>query len=82
LKTSTKHAISQRLLALLGFVLAIGPYWGLPYVGASPAWTSLLGFLLAFIGVLSGAGFGPWGKHFTKLYVNDHRAEIGRPPIP
>ncbi len=82
MKASTKHGLLQRLLALFGVMLAIGPYWGLPYFGSTPTWTSLLGFVLTFVGVLSGIGVGPWGKHFAKLYVNDHKTEIGRPPLP
>lgn len=82
MRPSTKHALLHRLVALVGFGIAIGPFWGLPIIGEGPLWNFVVGFALGFVGIISAFGFGPWGRHFERLYVNEHRADIGKPPLP
>ena len=79
MKPSTKHALLQGLVALAGLALAFVPHWGMSLFGEYWRWVLVSGFVLGFIGVLSGAGIGPWGRHRTRLYIAEHRAEIGRP---
>jgi uncharacterized membrane protein YccC len=79
MRPSTKHALLQRFVALIGVVVAIASNWiQLPSIEDNRGWILLLGFVLAFIGVFSGRGYGPWGRHLKKLHDNERRAEIGR----
>lgn len=82
MRPSTKHAILQRLVGVIGLVLVMVPNWvSLPYIRENFVWIILLGFVLGFVGGFSALGLGPWGRRFTKLYVNENRADIGRPPL-
>lgn len=72
---STKHAIAHRLVALIGFVVFVGPVWFIPSVTVNPLLV-LLGLLLMAVGILSSMGVGPWGRHYKKLYIAEHKASI------
>jgi hypothetical protein len=66
MKTSTKHALAQRLLAALGLALFLGPVWRIPYLESVPSWLLLTGFAILFFSILSAFGIGPWGRALNR----------------
>jgi uncharacterized membrane protein len=73
MQRSTKHAIAQRLLGLVGIVLFAGPIWfrELDFV---PPFILLLGWLMLMFGMLSSFGIGPWGRYFKAILAADNEA--------
>ena len=76
MRPSTKHAIAQRSVALLGFLLFMGPTWDIPIARHAPAWGGLLGLGILFFSILSATGVGPWGKRYKKLYLAEHQTSL------
>ena len=76
MRSSTKHAIAQRLLALLGFMFFVGPmlFQGLGFLD-SPIFL-LLGWIMFIIGIVSAWGVGPWGRYFERQYLAEHDAYL------
>lgn len=75
MRSSTKHAIAQRLLGLVGVTLFAGPMW-FRELGFVPPALQLLGLLLLFFGILSAFGVGPWGRYYTTLVVSDNETYL------
>jgi hypothetical protein len=76
MKRSTTHLVAQRILALIAFVLFIGALkiWPIAYLGAMPDWVGQVGLALLFVAVLSGLGFGPWGRLVNALTTAEDKA--------
>jgi hypothetical protein len=75
MRQSTKHAIAQRLLALVGFVLFVGPIWVPEFHSISGA-VLVTGFVLLCFAIVSGMGIGPWGRYYSSLYVAENDATL------
>jgi hypothetical protein len=75
MRPSTKHAIAQRLLGLVGVALFAGPMWFRELNFVPPA-LQLLGLLMLFLGTFSAFGVGPWGRYYTTLAVSDNEAYL------
>jgi hypothetical protein len=75
MRSSTKHAIAQRLLGLVGVALFAGPMWFHELSFVSPV-LQLLGLLLLFFGILSAFGVGPWGRYYSAIVVSDNEAYL------
>ena len=76
MRSSTTYAIAHHLVALMGFVLFAGPIWDVPGFQDLPGEFVYLGLALLAFGIVSAAGFGPWGSHYKKLYSAEHKASI------
>lgn len=75
MKRSTRHAIAQRLLSLLGVALFAGPLWVQQLSFIAPVF-QMLGLLLLIFAVLSGLGLGPWGRYYSAHVVSEHEAYL------
>lgn len=73
MRRSTKHAIAQRLLALVGFTIFAAPIW-FRELDCVPLVIPLLGWLILTFAILSATGIGPWGRYYSALVVADHDA--------
>jgi len=75
MRKSTKHAIAQRLLAVVGLLLFLAPIWfaGLHSI---PSYVLIFGFILLAFAIVSGLGFGPWGRYYSSLCVTEHEATL------
>ena len=75
MRKSTRHAIAQRLVALIGFVLFAAPIW-FRELDSVPPILPLLGLATLLFGILSGWGVGPWGSHYKDLLLEEHEAYL------
>jgi hypothetical protein len=75
MRTSTKHAIAQRLLGLVGVALFAGPMWSRELSFVPPS-LQLLGLFLLFFGILSAFGVGPWGRYYSAIVATDNEANL------
>ena len=75
MRKSTKHAIAQRLLALVGFALFAAPIW-FRELDCVPPVIPLVGWLMLTFGILSASGIGPWGRYYSALVVTDNDAYL------
>ena len=73
MKLSTKHAVAQRILALVGFALFIVPIW-VNELGFYPPALLFIGFAILLFAILSGSGVGPWGRYYSSLVVSENEA--------
>ena len=73
MRPSTKHALGQRFIALLGFTLFMGPARGIPLARHTPVWMSLFGLGILFFAILSASGVGPWGKRYKNLHLTEEK---------
>ena len=76
MKRSTMHLVAQRVLAAIAFAVFIGALkvWPIPYLALLPDWVGLLGLAFLFVAVLSGLGFGPWGRIVNALTAAEDKA--------
>lgn len=75
MRKSTKHAIAQRLLGLVGLALFLAPIVS-GDLHSTPTVLLALGFLLLGFAILSGMGLAPWGRHYSSLYVAESEAKL------
>jgi hypothetical protein len=61
MRVSTKHAIAQRLLGVVGGMLFIAPIW-LTELHSITIYVMIFGWLLLAFAIFSGIGRGPWGR--------------------
>ena len=73
MKPSTKHAIAQRILALVGFAFFITPIWFKEFISFPKVFLFLGLFVLSFC-VFSALGFGPWGRYYSALVVSENES--------
>lgn len=73
MKLSTKHAIAQRILALVGFALFIVPNW-FQELSFNPPVLLFIGFAVLLFAILSASGVGPWGRYYSSLVVSENEA--------
>ena len=75
MRTSTKHAVAQRLLGLVGVALFAGPMW-FRVLGFVPPAFQLLGLPILFFGIISAFGVGPWGRYYKAVLIADNEAYL------
>jgi hypothetical protein len=74
MKNSTKHAMAQRLLGLLGLILFAGPNW-FKSLNFIPNPVQYFGLFVIFFANLSAFGVGKWGRHYSSLCVSEREEE-------
>jgi hypothetical protein len=75
MRKSTIHAIAQRLLAAIGLMLFLAPIL-LAGLHSTPSYILVFGFILLAFAIISGMGFGPWGRYYSLLCVAEREAEL------
>jgi hypothetical protein len=75
MRKSTKHAIAQRLLALVGFLMSLAPVW-LTELHSTTIYVMIFGMILSFFAIFSGRGRGPWGRYYLSLYLEEHEVAL------
>jgi hypothetical protein len=75
MKISTRHMLAQRLIGLVAVILFLGAtdLWPIPLVGLLPVWMGYPGLVILFAIIISGLGFGPWGRIVTRHVVTEDR---------
>ena len=71
MRKSTKHAIAQRLLALVGLLLFLAPIW-FSELHSTPSYILVFGFILLAFAIISSMGIGPWGRYYSSLCIVEH----------
>lgn len=75
MRKSTKHAIAQRLLAVVGGMLFIAPIW-LAELHSTSIYITIFGMILSVFATFSATGCGPWGRYYLSLYLAEHEAAL------
>ena len=75
MRRSAKHAIAQRLLAAVGLLLFLAPIW-FSRLHSTPSYVLIFGFILLAFSIISGMGFGPWGRYYSSLCAAEHETAL------
>ena len=75
MKNSTKHMLAQRLIGLVAILIFLGAtnIWPIPILNLLPDWVGLVSLFILLVVIVSGLGFGPWGRAVGKMIVEESK---------